>query len=266
MSNLPESSSFDAGIYELETTDLVLAGPAGVTNTPLKSLTNRTRWLYDQNTSNVALLATHSAHLVTLDGQIASLSSSISSINTNLTFINGVLPTLAPLASPSFSGSPRAPTPGATNDTRIATTAFVQGYVAGLAPLASPALTGTPTAPTAAVGTSTTQIATTAFANPARTTGNPAYFKTAGGDLVMRGTVHVGDIVGPVGASVSFPTSFGSAPVVTVTLFDANNGGASAVATAENAITTSGFNWAAREINSFVQNATIEWHAIGPAP
>ena len=31
------------------------------------------------------------------------------------------------------------------------------------APLASPALTGTPTAPTAASGTSTTQIATTAF-------------------------------------------------------------------------------------------------------
>lgn len=31
--------------------------------------------------------------------------------------------------------------------------------------LASPALTGTPTAPTAAAGTSTTQIATTAFVN-----------------------------------------------------------------------------------------------------
>ena len=31
------------------------------------------------------------------------------------------------------------------------------------APLASPALTGTPTAPTASVGTSTTQVATTAY-------------------------------------------------------------------------------------------------------
>lgn len=36
--------------------------------------------------------------------------------------------------------------------------------VSGAAPLANPALTGTPTAPTAAAGTSTTQIATTAFA------------------------------------------------------------------------------------------------------
>ena len=37
----------------------------------------------------------------------------------------------------------------------------------GLATLASPALTGTPTAPTAAVGTNTTQIATTAFVQTA---------------------------------------------------------------------------------------------------
>jgi hypothetical protein len=39
--------------------------------------------------------------------------------------------------------------------------------ITGLAPLASPALTGTPTAPTPAVGTDTTQIATTAFVKAA---------------------------------------------------------------------------------------------------
>ena len=38
---------------------------------------------------------------------------------------------------------------------------------AGMAPLANPALTGTPTAPTAAAGTSTTQLATTAFVQQA---------------------------------------------------------------------------------------------------
>ena len=47
-------------------------------------------------------------------------------------------------------------TPGEGSTATIAIDATV-------APLASPALTGTPTAPTAAVGTSTTQIATTAF-------------------------------------------------------------------------------------------------------
>lgn len=39
--------------------------------------------------------------------------------------------------------------------------------ITGLAPLASPSLTGTPTAPTAPVGTDTTQIATTAFVKAA---------------------------------------------------------------------------------------------------
>lgn len=81
----------------------------------------------------------------------------------------------APLASPTLTGTPAAPTaaPG-TNTTQLATTAFSAAAVAVetaarvaadalLAPLASPALTGTPTAPTAAAVTSTTQLATTAF-------------------------------------------------------------------------------------------------------
>lgn len=47
---------------------------------------------------------------------------------------------------------------------RPKTLSDVKAEIAGdKAPLASPALTGTPTAPTAAVGTNTTQIATTAF-------------------------------------------------------------------------------------------------------
>lgn len=78
----------------------------------------------------------------------------------------------APLASPTFTGVPAAPTPAAdTNTTQIATTAYVvgQGYLKSsaasstYAPLASPTFTGTPAAPTASVGTNTTQIATTAF-------------------------------------------------------------------------------------------------------
>jgi hypothetical protein len=62
--------------------------------------------------------------------------------------------TYAPLASPTFTGTPAAPTAAAdTNTTQIATTAYVvgQGYLKSAtasstyAPLASPALTGTPT-------------------------------------------------------------------------------------------------------------------------
>jgi hypothetical protein len=98
----------------------------------------------------------------------------------------------APLASPALTGNPTAPTPATgDDDTSIATTAFVkaQGYlttapvtsvagktgavtlvvadVSGAAPLASPTFTGTPAAPTATAGTSTTQLATTAFVTTA---------------------------------------------------------------------------------------------------
>jgi hypothetical protein len=117
-------------------------------------------------------------------------------INVLLPAISG---TLAELDSPAFTGTPTAPTPPtADNSTRIATTAYVQnqGYVTastapvtsvfgrtgavvaqsgdysvaqvtGAAPINSPTFTGIPAAPTAAPGTSTTQIATTAFVQAA---------------------------------------------------------------------------------------------------
>jgi len=68
----------------------------------------------------------------------------------------------APLASPTFTGIPLAPTaPSEDNSTQIATTAHVKSL--GYATLASPALTGTPTAPTAGSSDNSTQVATTAF-------------------------------------------------------------------------------------------------------
>ena len=109
----------------------------------------------------------------------------------------------APKASPTFTGTPKAPTPAAGNNTtQVATTAFVQAALTALingapatldtlkeiaaainndpnfsttinnalalkAPLLSPALTGTPTAPTAAQSVNNTQIATTAFVKSA---------------------------------------------------------------------------------------------------
>ena len=100
---------------------------------------------------------------------------------------------LATLASPTFTGTPAAPTAAvSTNTTQLATTAYVVGQASSTtpamngtaaigtgttfaradhvhasdtsrAPLASPTFTGTPAAPTASVGTNTTQLATTAF-------------------------------------------------------------------------------------------------------
>ena len=78
--------------------------------------------------------------------------------------------TIAPLDSPTFTGTPTLPTgtiattqTAADSTTAVATTAFVTTADNLKANLASPTFTGTPAAPTAAAGTSTTQVATTAF-------------------------------------------------------------------------------------------------------
>nr|WP_249414986.1 phage tail protein [Citrobacter freundii] len=112
-------------------------------------------------------------------------------------------PQYAPKASPTLTGTPKAPTAAAGNNTtQLATTAFVQAAVLSLisgapanldtlqelaaainndpnfsttlsnalalkAPLASPILTGVPTAPTAAQAVNNTQVATTAFVKAA---------------------------------------------------------------------------------------------------
>ena len=116
----------------------------------------------------------------------------------DVTGLQSALDTKAPIASPSLTGTPTAPTAGADmNTTQLATTAFVLGQAGtsapsmngtaaigtstrfaradhvhptdtSRAPLASPALTGTPAAPTPANGTNTTQIATTAFVRATR--------------------------------------------------------------------------------------------------
>lgn len=75
----------------------------------------------------------------------------------------------APLASPTLTGTPAAPTPTANdNSTKIATTAYVDTADALKANLASPALTGNPTAPTQTAGNNSTRLATTAYVDASR--------------------------------------------------------------------------------------------------
>lgn len=69
----------------------------------------------------------------------------------------------------------------ADNSTAIATTAFVKAQA--YATLASPTFTGTPAAPTATPGTNTTQIATTAFVTAAVATGGGSYLPLSGGTM-----------------------------------------------------------------------------------
>lgn len=116
--------------------------------------------------------------------------------------ITAALALKAPLASPTFTGTPAVPTAtGGTNTTQAASTAFVTSAVGAeasaratdvdteetralaaealLAPKASPALTGAPTVPTAAPGTNTTQAASTAFVTTAVAAGGGGGFDLA---------------------------------------------------------------------------------------
>lgn len=52
MANLTPTSSFD-NVYQLETTDPVEGGAGGIANRQAQELTNRTKWLYDQNTTRL---------------------------------------------------------------------------------------------------------------------------------------------------------------------------------------------------------------------
>ncbi|MEI7366946.1 tail fiber protein [Pectobacterium sp. 1950-15] len=213
MANLSEQESWIDGIYQLETSDPVVAGPGGISNRQAEQLASRTAYLKKmQETTGESL----QVHLAASDPHSQ----------------------YAPKASPAFTGTPTAPTTAQTaNNTQIATTAFVKTAIAALingspaaldtlqelanalgndphfsttllnaiaevktdaasklnahasildahpqyAPKASPVFTGTPTAPTAASGSNDTQLATTAFvkaAVAALVNGSPAALDT----------------------------------------------------------------------------------------
>lgn len=143
MANLPETPQWEDGIYQIEVSDPVLGGPDGISNRQGKQLASRTLYLKQQVEKGGSDLEKH-----------------IAAADPHTQY--------APKASPTFTGTPTAPTQTKTdNSTKLATTAHVKSVVADYAPLSSPALTGKPTAPTAAQTANDTQLANTAFVKAA---------------------------------------------------------------------------------------------------
>ena len=101
--------------------------------------------------------------------------------------------TLAPLASPTFTGTVTIPS-GAS--------------ISGFAPLASPTFTGAPISTTAAAGTNTTQIATTAFVVGQASSTNPEANGTAATGTSLKYAradhVHVSDTTRAALAGATF--------------------------------------------------------------
>lgn len=138
--------------------------------------------------ANITAVASALVSNVTLI--VANLATTASNINA----LNGGLNTKAPIASPTFTGTPAAPTPSPNNNsTTIATTAYVDASAGVLAadynskftsevsarnaaitaatgsfaPKANPTFTGTVSAPTPSSGDNSGTVATTAFVNAA---------------------------------------------------------------------------------------------------
>lgn len=74
--------------------------------------------------------------------------------------------------------------------------------------LNNPALTGVPTVPTAAQGTSTTQAASTAFANPASSATSPGYIQFANGWVLNFGRATATGVSSPTDVNVAFAKPF----------------------------------------------------------
>ena len=76
---------------------------------------------------------------------------------------------------------------GRTGAVTATTGDYTAAQITGAAPLASPTFTGTPLAPTAAANTNTTQIATTAFTTSAISALSGTYVPTTGGVVLDQG-------------------------------------------------------------------------------
>ncbi|ENB8439684.1 phage tail protein [Escherichia coli] len=109
MANLPETPQWEDGIYQIEVSDPVLGGPDGISNRQAKQLASRTSYLKQKVEKSGTDLA---AHIAAVDPHTQ----------------------YAKKASPTFTGTPTAPTPAnGDNSKKLATTEFVAKALAALA-------------------------------------------------------------------------------------------------------------------------------------
>ncbi len=76
MANLTESATYDAGVYQIETSDAVIGGPTGISNKGAKNLANRTAYLKAHMDNAETALASHAISLGTYGSRISILEAS----------------------------------------------------------------------------------------------------------------------------------------------------------------------------------------------
>lgn len=233
MANNTETSTWEAGIYQFETSDPIQGGPGGVDNLPHVQLGNRTKWLNDNkvgiagswtlggsysytgtvtfaNSNPIrfgdsggtaqALLTLNSSNVAYVGDVYAAIPGSTAVLRASSTvqMVVGSTPVLlADVDGPRLNSA----LSGADNSLKLVSSSWVRAYAA---PVDAPTFTGVPAAPTAAVDTSSTQLATTAFVlNQRATTTTPS----------MNGSAAVGTSLRWARADHVHPTDTTRAPV-----------------------------------------------------
>ncbi|WP_409520025.1 phage tail protein [Pantoea sp.] len=109
MTQYRKTPQWEEGVYQIEVSDPVLGGPDGISNRQAKQLASRTMYLKQQVEKGGSDLAKH-----------------IAAADPHTQY--------APKASPTFTGTPTAPTPeNSDNSKKLATTEFVSKALAALA-------------------------------------------------------------------------------------------------------------------------------------
>lgn len=172
MANIKERDIWEEHIYQIETSDPVLGGENGIANRQAAQLGARTKYLKNEvekrapahnpaftgaptaptpeqsaNNKQIATTAFVKAVVAALVGSspvaLDTLNELAAALGNDPNFSRTILNRLAQMqtaldgkaemASPTFTGSPKAPTPAQTvNDTTLATTAFVKTAIATL--------------------------------------------------------------------------------------------------------------------------------------
>ncbi|MCA8198883.1 gp53-like domain-containing protein [Burkholderia vietnamiensis] len=219
MTNLAETSQWESGIYQWETSDPVVGGPDGIDNVPTRQLANRTRYLKDQQEAHAAAGNPHPQYALLTQMKAAidavvdaapgaldtlkKLATALGNDPNFATTMTSALALKAALDSPTFTGTPKGPTPPQfDNSTKLATMAALQRALGNMQ-------TGTRIQSAAnatfsasqAGGSYTLEVASTTYSLPALTsvppgatfeflaTVNGAAVATVGSDKMMTGSL-----------------------------------------------------------------------------
>lgn len=136
MANLVEASQWEAGIYQFETSDPVEGGPDGIDNVQARQLGNRTRYLKDQHDAHVGADNPHPQYATilqmkaALDALVASapgaldtlkeLADAIGDDPNFATTMTNAIALKAAIDSPTFTGTPKVPTPAQFDKSELA--------------------------------------------------------------------------------------------------------------------------------------------------